>query len=195
MHPISHPGEESVVQERAIASPPSNSTAVQDQYGRALYVFIADFYSDYRRVRATLVSPEYRLSDHLNGSATSIDVEPLFAQAHGKPLSDLTQTRAQISKSRVLFVVPVTEPHGNTGSPDAWRETAEHRCWAALGPYNLMGALYTEPGRDPHIALVQRGKQFVPLTGVSLYCPDGTMEQHSVLLVNRAHLEVLAFRE
>jgi hypothetical protein len=165
-----------------------------DEHG-GLNTFLADFYSDYRRIRASLVSPEIWLSDHLNSSSTAIDVQPLFAQRHGTQQSDLSQSRAQISKSRVLFVVPLSEPNDAGSKAVAWRPTDRHRCWAALGPYQLMGEIYSEPGRDPHIAIGQMGRQFIPLTGVTLYCPDGSIEHHNTILVNRTHLDVLAIHD
>lgn len=184
-----------MVQQHAINSARDTAAIprVDDQGG--LHTFLADFYSDYRRIRASLISPEMRLSDHLNGSSTTVDVEPLFAQGRGTPESDLSQSRAQISKSRVLFVVPLSEPHHAGRRTVAWRPTARHRCWAALGPYQLMGLLHVEPDRDPHIAIGQMARQFLPLTGVNLYCPDGTMEHFNAVLVNRSHLDVLAIKD
>lgn len=160
-----------------------------------LNTFTADLYSDYRRVRAILASSESRLLDHLNDSQTTIDVEPVFAQGHSRRQSDLTSTRTQISKTRVLFVVPLAGRSRNHGKAIVWHPSARHRCWAALGPYNVMGLLYADAGPDPHIARGRTGNQFIPLTGVTLYCPDGSIEHHNTLLVNRAHLDILAIKE
>ena len=76
-----------------------------------VFAFTTEFYTEHFLVHARLSSPERRLSDHLNGSVASVDIRPISALQLGTGVAaELGRTHAQITKARILFVVPIAEP-------------------------------------------------------------------------------------
>jgi hypothetical protein len=109
---------------------------------------------------------------------------------------DLDGSFGYITKRRLLFAVPLSEPdEARRASTDLWKRTSESRCWTAVGPYRLAGLVHTEEGRNPQIALRSLDKQFVPLTDVTITRADGTTLSYSVVLLNRDVLDILVLRE
>src|SRR5947209_8124045 len=88
-----------------------------------VFAFTTEFYTDHFLVRARLSSPERRLSDHLNGSVTSVDIRPVSALHLSTGVAaDLGRMHAQITKARILFVVPIAEPDRPSGQSNAaWK--------------------------------------------------------------------------
>lgn len=159
-----------------------------------IYAFTSEFYTEHFVVQAKLSSPERRLSDHLNGSLTTVDVRPVSAlQLSTAVEADLGRTHAQITKARILFVVPITEPDRPTGQSNAaWKATSKYGGWAGIGPYSLSGTIHTDAGRDPQIVLRLLDKQFLPFTGATIMFPDGETRNYPTIIVNRQHLDLLA---
>lgn len=159
--------------------------------------FAADLFTSNWVVRAEMTSPEQRLSDYLNGSFPSIDMRPRTA-AHPdeSTVMDLEGTSASVLKDSILMAIPVREPKRivNPAHPD-WRPLIRHRCWLALGPYRLLGTLHVEKGRDPRVALRLLDQQFVPVTEVSVSGPSSEPRQYPVVLINQAHLDLLAVKD
>jgi hypothetical protein len=159
-----------------------------------VYSFTSEFYTEHLVVRARLTSPERRLSDHLNSSVSTVDLRPVSAlQLSTGVESDLVRSHGQVTKDRLLFVVPVSEPNRPAGvSNSAWKQTTKYGAWAGVGPYTISGTIHTEAGRDPRIALRLLDKQFVPFTGATITFPDGTARSFATVIVNRQHLDLLA---
>lgn len=159
-----------------------------------VYAFTSEFYTEHFVVRAKLSSPERRLSDHLNGLVASVDIRPMSAlQLTTGVEADLAKSHAQITKARVLFVVPITEPERPTGQSNAaWKVTSKYNAWAGVGPYSITGTIHTDAGRDPQIALRLLDKQFLPFTAVTITFPDGEIKKLPTIIVNRQHLDLLA---
>ncbi|HEX8919239.1 MAG TPA: hypothetical protein VF898_12105 [Chloroflexota bacterium] len=159
--------------------------------------FSADFFTEYRIVRAELRSPEMRLSDHLNSTAGTVDMRPCDAiQSAGGFKVDLDGTHGTLTKSRILFVIPISEPPRPAGNANgAWKSTVTRSCWAGVGPYRLSGNIHTEAARDSTIALRQIDTQFIPLTDTTITFPDGTTRECSAIFINRAHLDLLTIKD
>jgi hypothetical protein len=159
-----------------------------------VYAFTSEFYTEHFVVQAKLSIPERRLSDHLNGSVTTVDVRPVSALQLGTGVeADLGRSFAQLTKARILFVVPITEPDRPTGQSNAaWKATSKYGGWAGVGPYSISGTIHTDARRDPQIALRLLDKQFLPFTGVTIMFPDGETRNFPTILVNRQHLDLLA---
>src|SRR5947209_10007751 len=92
-----------------------------------VFAFTTEFYTDHFLVQAKLSSPERRLSDHLNGSVASVDIRPVSAlQLKTGVSAELGRTYAQITKARILFVVPISEPDRPSGQSNAaWKATSK----------------------------------------------------------------------
>ena len=159
-----------------------------------VFAFTTEFYTEHFVVHARLSSPERRLSDHLNGSVASVDIRPVSALQLGTGVAaDLSRTHAQITKARILFVVPIAEPDRPTGhSNAAWKATSKYGAWAGVGPYSISGTIHTDAGRDPQIALRLLDKQFLPFTAVTITSPDGEVKHFPTIIVNRQYLDLLA---
>jgi hypothetical protein len=171
-------------------------TLDRDQTGAdsGVYAFTSEFYTEHFVVQARLSSPERRLSDHLNGSLKTVDVRPISAlQVSTGVAADLARSHAQLTKARILFVVPIAEPDRPSGQSNAaWKVTSKYGGWAGVGPYSISGTIHTDAGRDPQIALRLLDKQFLPFTGVSITFPDGETRSFPTIIVNRQYLDLLA---
>lgn len=159
-----------------------------------VFAFTSAFYTEHFVIQARLSSPERRLSDHLNSSVTTVDVRPVSAlQISTGVEADLSKSHAQLTKARILFVVPVIEPERPTGQSNAaWKATSKYDAWAGVGPYSIGGTIHTDAGRDPQIALRLLDKQFVPFTAVTIMFPDGETRNFPTIIVNRQYLDLLA---
>jgi hypothetical protein len=161
-----------------------------------LYTISAEFYTEHLSVGSEIRSPEPRLSDLLNSSAPTLDLKPLNVNRPGNGGHvDLTGSYAHVTKSRVLFVIPLREPRRPRSQMNAaWKQTVERRCWAALGPYTLCGTMHTEVGADDRFLLRLLDRQFVPITQAVVTSPDGTARDYGAVIINRAHLDLLTLR-
>lgn len=163
-----------------------------------LYTSEAVFFTEHFVIRGQVVSPERRLSDYLNSSLVSAEIRPKSVQRilTGGGV-DLTRSHAHITKAHLLFIIPVAEPDPVPGdAKGSLPVTTVRRCWAALGQYTLTGRIQAEPNRDSRLILrsLERN-QFIPFTDVLVTYPDGQTHEYSTIIVNRAHLEVLALEE
>lgn len=159
-----------------------------------IFTFTSEFYTEHFVVHARLSSPERRLSDHLNGSVASVDIRPISAlHVSTGVATELGRTHAQITKARILFVVPITEPERPKGQSNAaWKATSKYGAWAGVGPYSISGTIHTDAGRDPQIALRLLDKQFLPFTAVTIAFPNGETKHFPTIIVNRQYLDLLA---
>lgn len=154
----------------------------------------ADFFTEQFVVRGAVISPEMRLSDHLNSSTTTLELKPSQVQ---RSLSDLhinvAGNNAYLSKAHLLFVLPIRESVG--AKPDdssVWTPTITQTCWAGLGRYNLLGKIHMEAGRNPRLFLRSlEQRQFLPFTDARITYPDGSNHDYPVVVVNRFHMELL----
>lgn len=161
---------------------------------RGVWTFTSAFYTDHLVVQARLSSPERRLSDHLNGSRSTVELRPLsvWQRATGRT-TEPAPSHGQLTKSRILFVVPLAEPDRPSGRRHAaWRATSQYHGWASVGPYSLHGTIHTDAGRDPQLALRLLDQPFLPVTGVTITFPDGQTHAVPTVIVNRHHLDLLA---
>lgn len=179
-----------------IESPALVSRSVPITHDDGLYTINAEFYTQHLTIGGEIRSPEPRLSDLLNSSAPTLDLKPLNVNRPGSGGHvDLTGSYAHVTKSRVLFVIPLCEPRRPQGQMNtAWKQTVGRRCWAALGSYTLCGTLHTEVEADDRFLLRLLDRQFVPITQAVVTSPDGTARDYSAVIVNRAHLDLLALR-
>lgn len=161
-----------------------------------LHPFTSEFYTEHYVVKARLLCPERRLSDHLNGAVGTVDVRPLSAvHVDTEVETPLGRSFAQLNKGRILFVVPVSEPDRPTnGSNAAWKVTAKYEAWAGIGRYSIDGTIHTDAGRDPQIALRLLGAQFLPITGPTITFPNGEARNFPTVIINRQHLDILALK-
>ena len=159
-----------------------------------VFSFATEFSTEHFVVQARLSSPERRLSDHLNGSVASVDIRPVSALHLRTGVStELGRTHAQITKARILFVVPIAEPDRPSGQSNAaWKATSKYGAWAGVGPYSIGGTIHTDAGPDPQIVLRLLDKQFLPFTNVTITFPDGETRQLPTIIVNRQYLDLLA---
>lgn len=163
-----------------------------------LHTFEAEFVTEHLVVCGEVCGPDGRLSDHLNGSAPSVEIRPhSVKRASTGGNIDLGGAHAVITKAHLLFVVPISEPRRpSNGENSNWTWTTAKRCWAALGRHGLGGNIHAEAGRDSRLilrALEQR--QFLPFTEVTITHPDGAASSHGTVIINRAHVEMLALRD
>jgi hypothetical protein len=159
------------------------------------YTIHAEFFTEHLAVGGEISSPEARLSDLLNSSAPTLDMSPLYVARAAGGQVDVAGRVAHVNKSRLLFVVPISEPPRPQGSRNAaWRETQKWRCWGALGAYSLVGTLHTDLGADPRFLLRLLDLQFAPFTAATVTFPNGTVRDYPVVIVNRHYLEFLSLR-
>lgn len=170
--------------------------APQAQEQGGLFRFTADFFTAHRIVHADLTGAELRLSDCLNSSKETVDIQPSYlTNSDEGDRVDFDRGFGTLNKSGLLFVVPLVEPKRLPSAGNAsWKATKRNACWAGIGPYQIAGTIHTEAGRDPRIALRLLDKQFVPLTDVKITLPDRNIREFPTIIVNRTHLEVLAVR-
>ncbi len=156
----------------------------------------AEFYTEHFIVRGELTSPEARLSDHLNSSTTTLELNPSNVhRSDNKLVVHVEGSAAYITKAHLLFVLPISEPLPAPVDPAARVRTVGQTCWAGIGRYNVLGKLHMEAGRNPRLLLRSlEERQFLPFTEVQLTLPDGTIRSHDAVLVNRFHLELLAIQ-
>jgi hypothetical protein len=166
----------------------------QQGAGEGLNRMEAEFVTEHLTIQAEVTSPETRMSDFLNGSARSIEVQPLRVRKRSGSVHDLSDTMVGLTKSKILFVVPILEPEPferGDGRTPSWY--VKYKSWAAVGPYHMEGYVHAENYRDPRLllrALEQR--QFLPISDVNLTYSDGTTVQKPTIIVNRWHLELLS---
>jgi len=162
-----------------------------------LFTSEALFFTEHFVIRGQVVSPERRLSDYLNSSLTSVEIRPRSVQ---RILSgggvDLGNSHAHLTKAHLLFIMPIDEPEPPSSDPSSLRPTTQRRCWAAFGRYTLKGKMHAEHNRESRLILrsLERN-QFIPFTDVSVTYPDGQTHEYATVIVNRAHLEVLALED
>jgi len=160
-----------------------------------LYRMEGEFFTEHFIIRGELTTPERRLSDHLNGSTATfqLNLTSVLRSVSGLRVN-VAGSLAYVSKSHLLFVLPRedADPDDRT-QREGWTATIDQTCWIGLGRYSLLGRVHMDAKRDPRFfmrSLEQR--QFVPLTSARLTYPDGTMREYPVVLVNRFHMELLA---
>lgn len=153
----------------------------------------ADFFTEHFVLRGTVTTPENRLSDHLNGSTTTIEIQP--SRIHHVSTGEVVNTSlgyAYVTKAHLLFIVPIKEPDRTGTYGSAWTRTDQYTCWAGLGRYSLAGRIYMEADRSPRLAMRSlEQRQFLPISSVRLSLPDGSSQEYDTILVNRFHLELL----
>jgi hypothetical protein len=157
------------------------------------YLFRADFYTPHRVIGAELVTPEPRLTDHLNSSLPIVDVRAMTIVQRGGINIELARSASHLLKSFIIFVVPLSEPSAveTEGNPH-WQQRTKRRCRMGATLYQITGNIHTEPLPDPRAALRALDQQFVPVTEVTLSQPDGTAQDYPVIIVNRLNLDMLA---
>jgi len=156
-----------------------------------------EFYTEHLVVLGRLACPESRLSDHLNSATTTFDLSPARVQRSLTGLRvNVTGNRAYITKSHLLFVLPVLEPTDiRSGANPRWTPTLTQTCWAGVGRYSLVGSAHMAAEQNPRLfmrSLEQR--RFLPLTDVKLTFPDGAVKEYATVIVNRHHVELLALQ-
>ncbi|MGH2443162.1 MAG: hypothetical protein ACRDFX_08370 [Chloroflexota bacterium] len=160
-----------------------------------LHTIEAEFFSTEYVMRGEIISPEARLSDHLNSSTETLELRPLRVQrtSNGQQIN-ISGTNAYITKSHVLFVLPLREPRSpQNAENDPRTATMSHTCWIGLGRYSLLGKVHMDAGRNPRLFLRSfEQRQFLPVTDARLTLPDGTVRAFPAIVVNRMSIEVLA---
>jgi hypothetical protein len=166
----------------------------QQSAGEGLNRMEAEFITSNLTVHAEVTSPETRMSDFLNGSSRSIEVQPLRVRTRSGAVLDLSQTMAGLTKAQILMAIPIFEPESTEraeGAGLSWY--LKYRCRAVVGQYSIAGNVHAENYRDPRLllrALEQR--QFLPLSDAEITYTDGTTVQRSTVILNRWHLELLS---
>lgn len=158
----------------------------------------AEFYTEQFVVRGELTSPEMRLSDHLNSSTATLELKPTGVQRSLSGLRvNVAGGFAYISKSHLLFVLPIQEPAAPPAEASNSRvRTITQTCWAGIGRYSLLGHLHMEAGRNPRLFLRSlEQRQFLPFTDARLIFPDGATREYPMVVVNRFQIEMLALEE
>jgi hypothetical protein len=159
-----------------------------------LYTIEAQFVTDSLVIHGEVVSPDDRLSDHLNGTSSDVEIRPIEAHRFGGGSHmNLSGSYAHITKAYLLFIVPLAEPtRSPTRANQAWRRTVTRRCWAGAGGYSISGHIHAEAGRDPRLILRSLGeKRFLPFTDATVTFPDGASRDYPAIIVNRYRLELL----
>jgi hypothetical protein len=170
----------------------ADRTLQDPQVGDGVNSFTADFYLEQWVVRATLTTPEARLSEHLNSSTQSLEIWPVDVERGNGDTLDLGGSFAQLNKARLLFVVPLSEPEHARGAGNiAWQRTTAHQCLVGIGPYTVSGNIHVEHGRHPIIGMRLLDKQFIPVTEATLTYPHGTKCAYDAIIVNRAYLDMM----
>ncbi|HZU13531.1 MAG TPA: hypothetical protein VFB58_11890 [Chloroflexota bacterium] len=152
------------------------------------YEFVVEVATDYRAVETRFISPEIRLSDALNSSVPTVEVDAV----EGLPLPGAPQG-AIISKASVLYMVPLAEPERPRGA--LWRVTAKHHIWLAIGPYEIAGIIHLDVGVDPLVALRLLDRTFVPITEARIEHTSGAVADYDVVLINRERAAILALSD
>lgn len=167
---------------------------VGDKHAEGLHALRAEFYTEHLVMQAEIVSADARLSDHLNSSIDTIHVRPLHTERFDGTRIHINVTHASIAKAHLLFIFPLTEPEtGSRTDNSAWMFTLTRPVWGAVGRYQISGKIHTEVGRDPRQLLRSFDeKQFFPITDGAVLMPDDSVRYHPTVLVNRAHMEILA---
>src|SRR5579864_2532001 len=154
----------------------------------------AEFLTADLRIHASIISPETRLSDHLNSSTSMLELQPtrVEALASGKAL-EVSGHASYLNKAHLLAVIPIQEPDTQVPAADTlWVGTLSQTCWVALGPYTVEGKIHMDAGRNPRLILRSlEQRHFVPLTDARVTAPDGTVTNHPAILVNRHHFHLL----
>jgi hypothetical protein len=169
----------------------------ETRVGEGLYTIGAEFFTETLIIHGEITSPDNRLSDHLNSTSVSIEIVPLTTRRFGSGAPvDLSASHAQITKSYLLFIVPVAEPDRPDGERNsAWKWMGTRRCWAGAAGFSIAGTVHVEAGRDPRIILRSLGaKMFLPFTEATVTLPDGAAHDYPIVIVNRYRLEMLALK-
>ncbi len=162
-----------------------------------LYALEAEFYTEQFILRATVISPEMRLSDHLNSATSTLELRPsAVRRATNGAQVHVAGSLAYLAKSHLLFSVPLsTEPPAEDDQL-LHAETLTHTCWAGVGRYSLLGRLHMEVGRNPRLFLRSlEQRQFLPVTDVRLTFPEGAVRDSPTVMLNRLQIELLALQE
>lgn len=163
-----------------------------------LFVIEAEFFTEQFVIRGEIISPELRLSDHLNSSTMTLELRPSSVQRSANGLRvNMAGRSAFLSKAHLLFVLPMVEPGAGSGAENLdWMSTVTQTCLAGLGRYSLLGKLHMEAGRNPRLFLRSlEQRQFLPFTDVRLTLPDGSVRDYPAAVVNRLQMELLALRD
>src|SRR5947209_6375530 len=127
----------------------------------------AEFLTTELRIRASITSPESRLSDHLNSSTSMIEIQPTHVEtlSAGEAI-EIDGRDAYLSKAHLLAVIPILEPDGQVPAAAAlWVGTISQTCWVGLGAYSVAGRLHMDAERNPRLFLRSlEQRQFIPLT-------------------------------
>jgi hypothetical protein len=165
----------------------------QPAAGEGLHKMEAQFLTEHLVIHAEVTSAETRMSDYLNGSSRSVEVQPIDVRLLTGSGRDLSNTMAHLTKAQLMFVIPLMEPEVRERDSSSWSWYLKYRCWAAMGHYHVVGNVHAENYRDPRLllrALEQR--QFLPFSDAELTYPDGRVVTYPAVIVNRWHLEVLS---
>jgi hypothetical protein len=156
----------------------------------------AEFLTPELHIRASITSPEQRLSDHLNSSTSMVELQPTHVQRlSGGQVIEVAGHPAYLSKAHLLVVIPIDEPIDAAPPATSLRKgTISQTCWAALPGYSVVGRLHMEAGRNPRLFLRSlEQRQFVPLTDARVTHPDGTVREYPTVVINRHQVHLLVF--
>jgi hypothetical protein len=173
----------------------NRSQATRQFEDDGIHTLEAEFYTEHFVIRGRVVTPERRLSDYLNSTLANAEVRLAHIERAGTgghiPFGD---AHAQITKLRVLFVIPMAEPRlADKGDNVAWRWTMKYRCWTAVGRYSVQGYVHADTARDPiQIMRSLEHQQFMPMTDVAIVLPDGSTRDYPAVLVHRQHVDLVA---
>ena len=180
-----------LAEERVMWTDNQDETVIEE----GLCVITAQFFTPHLLIQGEVISPDPRLSDHLNSPTSTFEVSPTRVERlKGAAEIELTGTDIYVSKAHLQFVLP--SPHaGGAVQKELWLETLTQTCWASIGPYTITGKLHMEASRNPRFFLrsLER-RQFLPLTDVRLTFPDGTEREFPAVIVNRFHMEILSLQ-
>ncbi len=167
---------------------------VGEAHADGLHALQAEFYTEHLMIQGEIVSVDLRISDHLNSSADTIHIRPIYAERHDGSRIHVNVAHASITKAHLLFILPMLEPDPTPRADNpAWAFTMTRPVWAALGRYQVNGKVHTEAGRAARQVLrAFEQKQFFPITDGVVSMPDGSERGYPTVIVNRSHLEILA---
>jgi hypothetical protein len=168
------------------SSPPQTSHGLDD-----LHWFTADLYLESGILRAEMVSPERRLSDHLNGFLPCVDVVPIIAPDHSS--KDERDYYGFVTKESLLFaVLPSSDPTPRSaGSNPAWRPTVKRSCGARIRRWTISGCVHFDSRHVSEASLRLMDKQFIPVTDATVTEGGEVLCRDAVVIINRFRVDVL----
>lgn len=156
------------------------------------YRYTTDLYLEWRTLRVDMVSPERRLSDYLNGFLPCVDVQPSGAEAPVNETAISYSDPGCVTKTSLLFVIPVVEPTRQSGSSNpAWRATVKRGCRAEIGRWSISGHIHLETANVSAGSLRLLEKQFMPITGATIARDGEVVSTDVVAIVNRFRVDAL----